>query len=88
LEETLDSISNAESNLSYTEDVVRLIWQEALHSPITDTKQSFLDCGGDSLSAMLCISRLRARFGVELTIEDFLMDDSTIENLTISVLNN
>jgi len=84
----VNSTNIEKNNFAETEDAVRLIWEEALQRTITDTKQSFLDCGGDSLSAMLCISRLRTRFGVELTIEDFLMDDSTIENHTISLLNH
>lgn len=38
---------------------------------------SFLDLGGDSISAILCISRIRKLFDVELFIEDFFSDDST-----------
>jgi acyl carrier protein len=42
---------------------------------------SFLDLGGDSLSAMLCVVRIRETFGVDISLEDFFFDDSTVEGL-------
>ncbi len=43
---------------------------------------SFLDLVGDSLSAMLCVVRIRETFGVDISPEDFFLDES-IMALTI-----
>jgi acyl carrier protein len=61
-----------------TEQKVKAIWQEALKTPTISNEARFLDLGGDSLAAMLCISQMRELLNVEFTIEDFFMDDSTI----------
>ena len=42
----------------------------------------FISRGGDSLAAMLCISRIRAHFYVELSIEEFFLPDSTVKGLS------
>jgi acyl carrier protein len=60
------------------------IWQEVLPNT-TDTMPTgspFLDLGGDSLSAMICITRIRAAFVVEFEIVDFFLDDSTISDFS------
>lgn len=65
---------------------VRRIWQEVLELDQTIDQQNFLDAGGDSLSAMLFISRLRMICGVEFTIEDLFMEDATVGHLIEDVL--
>lgn len=54
------------------------IWKEVLKCSDPSVERQFLDLGGDSLDAMLCISRIRATFGVRLFVEDFFMDESSI----------
>jgi acyl carrier protein len=54
------------------------IWQAVLGITAIRVTDEFLDLGGDSLSAMMCISRVRREFDCELTIEDFFLDDATI----------
>jgi acyl carrier protein len=49
---------------------------------------TFLDLGGDSLSAMLCIARVRSLYGVEVSLEDFFMDDATVSGLARVVEEN
>lgn len=74
------AIINREQSVTSTEQKVKAIWQEALQTPTISNDVRFLDLGGDSLAAMLCISRMRELLNVEFTIEDFFMDDSTISD--------
>lgn len=64
---------------------LREIWQDALQSREIYDNDVFLDLGGDSLAAMLCISRIRTAFGVELTIEDLFSDEATVSNLAMVI---
>jgi acyl carrier protein len=57
---------------SETEKLLIGIWHLVLDSESIKLDDEFLDIGGDSLSAIRCISRVRKVFGVELTMEDFL----------------
>jgi surfactin/lichenysin synthetase A len=61
-----------------TEKEILLIWRDVLRRREIDLHETFLDLGGDSLSAMLCMSRLRKIFGIELQLEDFFLDNATI----------
>jgi len=70
---------------SQTEERVRAIWKSVLDSPDLGLHDNFLNLGGDSLSAMLCISRLRAEFGIEMTIEDFFFDQATVSNFAVII---
>lgn len=54
------------------------VWQESLRLESLGCNDSFLSIGGDSLAAMFCISRIRNHYGVEFSVEDFFLDDSTI----------
>jgi acyl carrier protein len=57
------------------------IWSAVLERPGVPANAEFLDLGGDSLSAMMCISRTRKLLHYELSIEDFFMDGATINNI-------
>jgi len=46
----------------------------------------FLDVGGDSLLAIVCISRMREAFGVEFTIEEFFFEDATVSTFAKSII--
>ncbi|MBB5058838.1 acyl carrier protein [Granulicella aggregans] len=52
------------------------LWSEVLRVDDVALDSHFLDLGGDSLSAMLCISRIRSAYGIELSFEDFLAPDT------------
>lgn len=65
-----------------TERKLLAIWKDILSQTEIDVDDNFLDLGGDSLSAMLCVSRVRNAFGVELFLEEFFMDDATVAQLS------
>jgi acyl carrier protein len=64
-----------------TEEALKTIWMDALQINNPNTCENFMDLGGDSLSAMLCISRIKGLFGVELDVLDFFSDESTVSGL-------
>lgn len=57
------------------------IWQDVLANNTCKADDDFLDAGGDSLAAMLCIARIHSEFGVELDLEDFFIEPATPRNL-------
>jgi acyl carrier protein len=69
-------------NGNSTGQKVAAIWREVLQSASLPDDVSFLELGGDSLAAMSCIARMRTFFGVEFTIEDFFLNDSTIADFS------
>jgi acyl carrier protein len=64
-----------------TEKQLLLMWTDILQRGEIGLHDSFLQMGGDSLSAMACISRVRNTFGVELSVEEFFMDDATVSHI-------
>lgn len=65
--------------IHYDDTVARLtkIWTDVLQAQVT-AYETFLDLGGDSLTAMSCIVLTRTAFGIEFTVGDFLIEDSTV----------
>ena len=66
------------------------VWLASLFAEVglgvnVDRDEDFIRLGGDSLSAMLCISRIRAEFGVELSVEDFFLGNSSMRHLSKTV---
>ncbi|MBP9113582.1 MAG: amino acid adenylation domain-containing protein, partial [Polyangiaceae bacterium] len=59
-----------------TLEQVSSLFREVLSSEDVDDSLGFLELGGNSLLATLVIAKLRARFGVELSIRDFFQDSS------------
>ena len=76
------SDSGSARSFEAIESSLTAIWMEVLNLSEINPTVPFLDLGGDSLTAMLCISRIRNHFGIELTIEDFLMSESTLRDTT------
>ena len=64
---------------------VKSIWTEVLGDKILTMQDHFLDLGGDSLDAMRCASKIRKEFGIELTLQDFFLDDATIMGQAILI---
>ena len=54
-----------------TEQALARIWATVLNREAVGIHDDFLDLDGDSLSAMRCIYRIRAAFGVEVRLEAF-----------------
>jgi acyl carrier protein len=55
-----------------TEWDIAAIWQDLFNIDKIGTRDNFFELGGHSLLALQAVSRLRDRFGVGLTIEEFL----------------
>ena len=68
------------NELSGTEEKVLEIWLEVLNQSSVGLHEGFLELGGDSLSAMVCISRIRSTFGVEVPLEEFFLDQATVSD--------
>lgn len=66
---------------SDTQKALKRIWSDALQTDDVSIHKDFIELGGDSLSAMLSISRVKAMFGVELRIRDVLSNELTIFKL-------
>jgi acyl carrier protein len=64
------------------ESALLSIWSDALpdRGEALQTDAPFLALGGDSLSAMFCIARIRSEFSIEFNILDFFLDESTISD--------
>jgi acyl carrier protein len=60
---------------------VAAIWKDVLMNDACRENDDFLNCGGDSLAAMLCIARINQEFGVELELEDFFVEPATISHI-------
>jgi acyl carrier protein len=61
------------------------IWQEELNVTPVGIHDDFFELGGQSLLAVRLISRLRKKFGAEVSLEDFLMTP-TVMGLVRAVL--
>jgi acyl-CoA synthetase (AMP-forming)/AMP-acid ligase II/NADP-dependent 3-hydroxy acid dehydrogenase YdfG/acyl carrier protein len=55
---------------SKMEHMLITIWQETLNVPLTSMEDSFIELGGDSISAIKINSRINSRFGVELSMAE------------------
>jgi acyl carrier protein len=69
---------DAHSDNEETEAILAKIWAEVLDTNSVDINTDFLELGGDSLSVVLCISRVRTTLGFELAFEDFFFGQATI----------
>jgi acyl transferase domain-containing protein len=86
---SLNNTSHARPNLgneyvaprNETEEAIGEIWQELLGITPIGINNSFFDLGGHSLMAIQAISRLRDRFGVELSMRNLLYEAPTIAGI-------
>lgn len=81
---------SAMRNLSYdaVETEVKDIWAKALRVSDISVREDFFQLGGDSLAAMVCISRMKSAFGVEFSIEDFFGDEATVSSFAASIVES
>jgi hypothetical protein len=68
-----------------TERVLLELWSAALKNDRIGIYDDFLDVGGDSLSATLCINRIKERYAVELPLEMFFLEPAHIVELASQV---
>jgi acyl carrier protein len=80
-----NNMKKTPSSRTDTEERLAALWRDVLKTDAIGPDDVFIDLGGDSLAAMLCISEIRRSFGVELTIEDFFYDQATISGLALII---
>ena len=73
------------ASYSVTERQLLDIWREVLDCDNCSLDQDFMDLGGDSLAAVMCISRVRRLFDCEFTIEDLFSGSATIRLLAAQI---
>jgi hypothetical protein len=71
--------------ISETEHSLLEIWEAVLQIPLIEVNAEFIDLGGDSLSAMMCISRVRKIFPYEIPLIDFFADGATIARFAAAI---
>jgi acyl carrier protein len=67
-----------------TESDIALLWAETLGHPEVRPEDDFFELGGDSLTAVQLVSRLRDQMGVTLSVVE-LLDQPTPRKLAAAV---
>lgn len=70
---------------SETESTLLQIWSEVLNTDQIGIHDDFLGLGGDSLTAMRCINRIIATFGVEVPLDLFLLESANIAQVASEI---
>jgi acyl carrier protein len=70
---------------SPTEMRLTEIWLEVLNLNVIGVDEEFLELDGDSLSAMLCISRISNEFDVTFELEDFFLQPATVASFAARI---
>lgn len=63
---------------------IAAVWQDLLNLPGVGRRDNFFSIGGNSLTAIQVITRLKNRFGVRISVRDFFAE-ATIEGLALLV---
>ncbi|MEH1835440.1 MAG: SDR family NAD(P)-dependent oxidoreductase [Nostoc sp.] len=70
---------------SEIEEAIAQIWQELLGITPIGIHDNFFDLGGHSLLAIQAISRLRDRFGIELSMRSLLEEAPTVASIAVVI---
>jgi len=62
------------------------IWQDVLCIGSLPANSSFFDIGGDSISAILLVSRIQQEFNIDLPLH-FLFENPTIDSMYLFIHN-
>jgi amino acid adenylation domain-containing protein len=65
------------------ERVIADTWEDVLKVPHVGEDENFFALGGDSLMAIQCVSRLRDKIAVRLTLTDFFENGTVAEQATL-----
>ena len=68
-----------------TEKIILGIVREVLELDSLGIFDDFLDAGGHSLSATLCIARIKDTFGVDVTLDHFFFDPAHVAGLAAEI---
>ncbi len=82
------SPSSSENRLAAIERSLAEYCRELLNAPAVQMSDNFLDLGGDSLSAMIFMSRIYKDYQVQLTLEDFFLEPGTIGAIASAILEH
>jgi acyl carrier protein len=77
--------SAADAPRTETEKILMEIWSVVLNIQNFGVHNDFLSLGGDSMAAMRCINRVSAEFGVELSVDLFLLDSASVAKVAFEV---
>jgi amino acid adenylation domain-containing protein len=70
------------------EQVVAGIWSDVLGRPVNDVTENFLDIGGHSLMLVQILARVRAAFGVDISVEAFFESDTIEKQAFLAEFSN
>jgi hypothetical protein len=65
--------------VSSIERIIAAVWAEVLAVPAVDQKANFFALGGDALLAIRCVSKLREKLPVVLSLPDFFENSTVAE---------
>ena len=71
--------NGAQGPVSRIEQIIAAAWAEVLSVPSVDPHTNFFALGGHSLLAIQCLSKLRAKLPIVLTINDFFENSTVAE---------
>jgi acyl carrier protein len=74
----MDNPQSISTSNSPTVKLLADIWAAVLNREDVGIYDDFFDIGGDSLSAMMCVHRVRTTFGVEIEIHEFFLEPATV----------
>jgi acyl carrier protein len=57
------------------------IWSETLDLDPIAADDTFVELGGDSIAATLCLNRIQTEFGVEVPVDALLLDAVSVREL-------
>ena len=61
------------------------MWSELLERLDIDIDETFLELGGDSIAATLCVNRILKLYGIPFSYSALLSDEMTIRALADSI---
>ena len=64
---------------------LRAIWSEILHERDVADDDHFIELGGDSIAAVMCVSHIQAEFDVEVPTSMLFLEDTTLASLASAI---
>ena len=69
------------------ESFLRDVWTSVLNCAEIAPSDSFIDLGGDSIAAVLCVNRIRAAYDVEVSVDTLLAHSLTLREMARHVVD-
>jgi len=64
---------------------LRIIWSDILHTQDVRDNDHFLELGGDSIAAVVCVSHIQAEFDVEVPVGMLFLEEMTLASLASAI---